>query len=574
MKASRTLITLSTLACTLSISTVARAEDDLALSFELEKTTVKRSATNATLPPPEANHIPPKPPEASETPLPIPPGAGHPPLASVSGEAPPNDVYGGGQALALAGKAASTAASQRLPAPPPNPSSSTTSAPKLPPETDTKPAIAASESVDVAISFDLETHSSESTNQQAKRSSQTEPPPQETTAAIALEALFTGGSESIVARAVGSAEGTRTPAGHRTPAYFGHVDPGNGAWNLGTFSYQHGATSPEAADQQQLRRLRSQTAQLRQKAQRQGLELSLQELLNGIDLANQAPMAALDRGGYIEWLAKARQMGMAESEAIVWARTRSFLDPDTQRWNAPGLGNNVSTISQDQSRRAAAIDRALAATSNQRTIARQPPKARDRQPPETAAAAPQVEAIDVAFQLDLPSPDFPTVAAAAPEADRLTARLPSSATAETDAAAEPASPSSRSQSAATRDRPDQPSAADLSDQEQPAAKPELQSAAALESVTANAPAASPKTVVYEPGAASESSPTLPGAEPQPLVLAPPVSQSQPQSQLPEGVFLPTDPHPNRITSVPASAIASPGLARPPKTITSKVAETR
>jgi hypothetical protein len=50
---------------------------------------------------------------------------------------------------------------------------------------------------------------------------------------------------------------------------------------------------------------------------------------------------------------------MPEAEAILWARTRSFLDPDTGRWNAPGLGNTVQHISADQARRQAAIAQVL-----------------------------------------------------------------------------------------------------------------------------------------------------------------------------------------------------------------------
>ena len=43
-----------------------------------------------------------------------------------------------------------------------------------------------------------------------------------------LSDLFTGGPDSLVSKAVGSAEGTRTPTGGYTSAYYGHVDPGNG----------------------------------------------------------------------------------------------------------------------------------------------------------------------------------------------------------------------------------------------------------------------------------------------------------------------------------------------------------
>ncbi|MEM7796281.1 MAG: hypothetical protein AAF579_17735 [Cyanobacteria bacterium P01_C01_bin.118] len=169
-----------------------------------------------------------------------------------------------------------------------------------------------------------------------------------------IKNLFTGGADSLVSKAVGSAEGTRTPTGGYTSAYYGHVDPGNGVWNLGSFSYQHGAASPEEADKKQLRRLQRQTLELRRQAQTKALSLSLLEELNGIDLANQAPLAALDRG-YINWLAAAKQQPMDSQSQIVWARTKAFLDPDTGYWDAPGLGNHWDAIYRDQQRRYDAI---------------------------------------------------------------------------------------------------------------------------------------------------------------------------------------------------------------------------
>jgi hypothetical protein len=48
--------------------------------------------------------------------------------------------------------------------------------------------------------------------------------------------------------AIGVAKGTRTPDGGRIAAYRGHVDPKRG-YNVGTFSYQHQASSPGQADQ-------------------------------------------------------------------------------------------------------------------------------------------------------------------------------------------------------------------------------------------------------------------------------------------------------------------------------------
>lgn len=176
--------------------------------------------------------------------------------------------------------------------------------------------------------------------------------------------IFEGGSNSLVARTVGSAEGTRTVEGHKTSAYHGHTDPGNGVWNLGSFSYQHEAANPEEADEKQLARLQRQDQTLKQHADRLGItqyETDLTVRLNGIDLANQSPMAALaeDGGGYIDRLKQAHEMGLIGSEAVLWARVRSYLDPDTNRWNAPGLGNTVENISHDQERRMDAIARAF-----------------------------------------------------------------------------------------------------------------------------------------------------------------------------------------------------------------------
>lgn len=173
--------------------------------------------------------------------------------------------------------------------------------------------------------------------------------------------IYDGGSDSLVARTVGSAEGTRKSDGRKTTAYYGHTDPGNGVWNLGTFSYQHEAVSPEEADEKQLKRLQYQEVQLKEKAAQWNVPMSMEVRLNGLDLANQAPLAALDKGGYMERLAEAYQQGMVGEEAIAWARTQAYFDPDRQDWDAPGLGNNPYSIQRDQERRMAAIDQALRA---------------------------------------------------------------------------------------------------------------------------------------------------------------------------------------------------------------------
>ncbi|MFM7448383.1 MAG: hypothetical protein ACKO24_07285 [Leptolyngbyaceae cyanobacterium] len=183
--------------------------------------------------------------------------------------------------------------------------------------------------------------------------------------------LFTGGADSLVARTVGHAEGTRGVDGSKTAAYYGHTDPGNGVWNIGSFSFQHcGAaaytcTSPEEADRHQLRRLEGQAAAMRQRATMAGVQLSLEAELNGIDLANQAPAAALGQPGYVEWLDRAGEKGMQGQEAVLWARVSAYWDPQIKGWNAPGLGNSESSITHDQRRRMMAIARVLEANPTQ-----------------------------------------------------------------------------------------------------------------------------------------------------------------------------------------------------------------
>ncbi len=186
--------------------------------------------------------------------------------------------------------------------------------------------------------------------------------------------IYAGGSDSLVARVIGSAEGTRTTSGKRTRAYYGHTDPGNGVWNMGTFSYQHGAKSPQEADKKQLKRLQAQGKTMANQANEAELTMTLGEMLNGLDLANQSPRAALEQGGYVDRLAQAKEKGMKNSDAIVWARTYSYLDPKTQRWNAPGLGNTFNGIQRDQNRRHDAIAQAFHQYQVQREDTDQPLK--------------------------------------------------------------------------------------------------------------------------------------------------------------------------------------------------------
>jgi hypothetical protein len=153
-------------------------------------------------------------------------------------------------------------------------------------------------------------------------------------------------SDQDLTCAIGAAEGTRSPADcSKTDAYEGHIDPGNGAQNQGTFSYQHEAKNPEDADAKQLARLREVEQQAISSAANEGISLSKIEILSVLDQYNQAPEAALGSNGTLD--------------RIIEARAESYKNPETGRLDAPGLGNDMTQVRADQARRTGAIAQAL-----------------------------------------------------------------------------------------------------------------------------------------------------------------------------------------------------------------------
>ncbi|MEO1209844.1 MAG: hypothetical protein AAFX78_09905 [Cyanobacteria bacterium J06638_20] len=323
----------------------AQAASPIALSFELEDTSSSAAdstpTTIAATAPSDLLTVPP-----DKTRLTIPPSATNAPIGTGHelAELPPPPQM------------------ERVAELPPPPVTAGPVAPVAPPEPEPAPMATLTASDAGGISFQLPAWPQQILNLLTGRADADMPSqPASDPAALpeTLVPLFAGGSQSLVAIAVGNAEGTRTPTGDITPAYYGHVDPGNGAWNLGSFSYQHGAPSPEEADQHQLVRLQQQAIRLWHDAERRGLQLSTEAWLNAIDLANQAPEAALEPGGYLDRLQEAHRLNLADVDAIAWARTRSYIDPDTQQWNAPGLGNTLAGVTADQERRMRAIARAI-----------------------------------------------------------------------------------------------------------------------------------------------------------------------------------------------------------------------
>ncbi|MGB7083996.1 MAG: hypothetical protein WBD47_00465, partial [Phormidesmis sp.] len=152
-------------------------------------------------------------------------------------------------------------------------------------------------------------------------------------------------SDRALVCSIGAAEGTRDQDCNPTTAYHGHTDPGNGADNLGTFSYQHRANSPEEADHRQLARLRQAEVDLQvQSQQKFGKSLSQPALGAALDLWNQSPQAG---ASVVDNLPSAQPT----TAQIIAARSRSYIDPATGRLDAPGLGNHPAQVEADQARR-------------------------------------------------------------------------------------------------------------------------------------------------------------------------------------------------------------------------------
>ncbi len=161
-------------------------------------------------------------------------------------------------------------------------------------------------------------------------------------------------SDRALVCSIGAAEGTRDEDCNPTAAYRGHIDPGNGAENLGSFSYQHGASSPAEADRRQLARLRHAENDLQAQAEAKfGQPLSKPALGVALDLWNQSPVAG---ESFVEHLPFANPTG----EQIVKARTQSYVDPATGRLDAPGLGNRLEQVEADQARRTGEVLHQLA----------------------------------------------------------------------------------------------------------------------------------------------------------------------------------------------------------------------
>lgn len=163
--------------------------------------------------------------------------------------------------------------------------------------------------------------------------------------------------DSLGAIAIGVAEGTRTPAGGRTSLWQQHTDPGNFAENRGTFSWQLEATSIADAEQRGLDRVRQAAIpHILQDAEKTGIALNIELLVQGADLWNQSPQAGAD---FIENLKQCQQRETQASAAVLCARMESYVSPRTGKVEAAGFANDPGLLRDDQQRRMQAIQATL-----------------------------------------------------------------------------------------------------------------------------------------------------------------------------------------------------------------------
>lgn len=157
---------------------------------------------------------------------------------------------------------------------------------------------------------------------------------------------------------VGVAEGTRTPSGGYTKAYYGHSDSGDGNWNRGTVSGGRYSSnmSPQMVDRKWMGTLTNVQQRMRGPLIVHGLQPGTQGynrvMFNLLDLSVQSPAAARDFAGK---LIQMKNAGWT-IESIAKARADSFINPQTGRLEAGGFGNSYSRLFKDQRSRAGVYD--------------------------------------------------------------------------------------------------------------------------------------------------------------------------------------------------------------------------
>ncbi len=157
-------------------------------------------------------------------------------------------------------------------------------------------------------------------------------------------------------QAVGYSEGNLTLKGVPTNNYYGHFDVGNNARNLGAFSYQGPASSPEEADiiwtDKLCRVIPTLVSNIDRRLANNPTMFPF-ILLNLCDLYTQAPLAVTEPNGLVDQLINVKpSLEKLENSVdfMVELRVNSYYDP-TGKLCAAGFNNDVNKLTKDQRRR-------------------------------------------------------------------------------------------------------------------------------------------------------------------------------------------------------------------------------
>jgi hypothetical protein len=161
---------------------------------------------------------------------------------------------------------------------------------------------------------------------------------------------------------IGAAEGTRAANGDFNPAYYGHEDPGDKLWNIGSFSVncdrvKCDAKTPDEADQVYLERLRGKSKQIERQMRNNGTEFTLIEWVLLLDQCNQSPEACLGWSdgqniGSVNWFAWLKKVGFS-GDPLLEARVESYRNKSTQQFEAFRKTKEGMTADQDRRLKAA-----------------------------------------------------------------------------------------------------------------------------------------------------------------------------------------------------------------------------
>jgi len=181
-----------------------------------------------------------------------------------------------------------------------------------------------------------------------------------------VESLFTGGAlNSTIGLIIGLAEGNRTADGGVTDSYYGHTDPGNGAWNVGNYSVNgeyYSCSSPEYADSMYHKILQGEAIRVAPVIEAMGLDSSNALLMaNYLDVWNQSPLMAID--GFLCALPYLVDNGITE-ETVLMVRVYAGDEGVGPGFNPTGyahasLWTDMKGHVADQTRRAEAIATAI-----------------------------------------------------------------------------------------------------------------------------------------------------------------------------------------------------------------------